>query len=64
MPVLGCIHQDVVEIFQAMPADSMVELEVCRGYPLPFDPDDPDTEIVTTVAVSLPDSEKAGYTVS
>ena len=33
----------------------MVRLEVCRGYPLPFDPDDPNTEIVTTVAVTSPD---------
>ena len=28
---------------------------MCRGYPLPFDPDDPNTEIVTTVAVNSPD---------
>ena len=62
MPVLGCTHQDVVNIFQNLSPDSLVDLEVCRGYPLPFDPDDPDTEIITTVAVSLP--EETGYTVS
>lgn len=28
-----------------------VTLEVCRGYPLPFDPNDPNTEVVTTIAV-------------
>lgn len=28
-------------------------MEVCRGYTLTFDPSDPNTEIVTTVAVSL-----------
>ena len=34
----------------------VVKLDVCRGYPLPFDPDDPNTEIVTTVAVNSPDN--------
>lgn len=29
-----------------------MHLEVCRGYPLPFDPDDPNNEIVITMAVS------------
>ncbi len=52
--VLGCTHQDVVGIFQTIPIGGKVALKVCRGYPLPFDPDDPNTEIVTTVAVTLP----------
>ena len=52
--VLGFTHQDVVSMFQSMPFGDVVSLEVCRGYSLPFDPNDPDTEIVTTVAVALP----------
>lgn len=43
-------------MFQTIPVGQRVTLEVCRGYPLPFDPDDPNTEIVTTVAVSSQDS--------
>jgi len=31
-----------------------VKIEVCRGYPLPFDPDDPNNEVITTVAVTAP----------
>merc|ERR1719317_681843 len=42
-------------MFQSIQSGEMVRLEVCRGYPLPFDPDDPNTEIVTTVAVTSPD---------
>ncbi|XP_070193690.1 membrane-associated guanylate kinase, WW and PDZ domain-containing protein 1-like isoform X2 [Littorina saxatilis] len=52
--VLGYTHQDVVSLFQTIPPSDTVTLEICRGYPLPFDPDDPNTEIVTTVAVTLP----------
>ena len=52
--VLGYTHQDVVAMFQAMPIGDIVTLEVCRGYCLPFDPNDPNTEIITTVAVTLP----------
>jgi len=42
-------------MFQSIQSGETVNLEVCRGYPLPFDPDDPNTEIVTTVAVTSPD---------
>ena len=52
--VLGYTHQDVVRLFQSIAPGETVQLETCRGYPLPFDPDDPNTEIVTTVAVTLP----------
>ncbi|KAL8558192.1 hypothetical protein ACOMHN_036281 [Nucella lapillus] len=52
--VLGYTHQDVVSLFQTIPPGETVTLEICRGYPLPFDPDDPNTEIVTTLAVNLP----------
>lgn len=50
--VLGYTHADVVNIFQNIEPGRSVYLEVCRGYPLPFDPNDPNTEIVTTVAVT------------
>ena len=52
--VLGYTHQDVVNMFQGILVGEKVVLEVCRGYNLPFDPNDPNTEIVTTVAVTLP----------
>nr|XP_042895445.1 membrane-associated guanylate kinase, WW and PDZ domain-containing protein 3 isoform X1 [Parasteatoda tepidariorum]XP_042895446.1 membrane-associated guanylate kinase, WW and PDZ domain-containing protein 3 isoform X2 [Parasteatoda tepidariorum] len=51
--VLGYTHQNIIALFQTIPAGEVVQLEVCRGYPLPFDPSDPNTEIVTTVAVSV-----------
>ena len=50
--VLGYTHQDMVHMFQTIGVGELVQLEVCRGYPLPFDPEDPNTEIVTTVAVN------------
>lgn len=52
--VLGYSHQDIVNLFQTIPPNQSVTLTVCRGYPLPFDPDDPNTEIIVTVAVTLP----------
>lgn len=54
--VLGFTHHDMVSVFQSIAPGETVKLEVCRGYPLPFDPNDPNTEVVTTVAVSAPDS--------
>ncbi|KAG8191530.1 hypothetical protein JTE90_019594 [Oedothorax gibbosus] len=51
--VLGYTHQNIVALFQTIPVGEVVSLEVCRGYTLPFDPSDPNTEIVTTIAVSL-----------
>ena len=53
--VLGFTHHDMVTMFQGIAPGELVTLDVCRGYPLPFDPDDPNTEIVTTVAVTSPD---------
>lgn len=41
----------MVSVFQAIVPGETVCLDVCRGYPLPFDPNDPNTEVVTTVAV-------------
>lgn len=49
--VLGYTHHDMVSVFQSIAPGETVELEICRGYPLPFDPNDPNTEVVTTVAV-------------
>ena len=50
--VLGFTHHDMVSMFQRIAPGEAVMLEVCRGYPLSFDLNDPNTEIVTTVAVS------------
>jgi atrophin-1 interacting protein 3 (BAI1-associated protein 1) len=58
--VLGFAHQDILQLFQSMPVGQSVSLEVCRGYPLPFDPNDPDTEIVTTVAVKQREDSSPG----
>lgn len=52
--VLGYTHHDMVSVFQSISPGETVQLEVCRGYPLPFDPNDPNTEVVTTVAVNAP----------
>ncbi|XP_038127370.1 membrane-associated guanylate kinase, WW and PDZ domain-containing protein 1-like isoform X6 [Cyprinodon tularosa] len=49
--VLGYTHAQVVKIFQSIPIGSMVDLALCRGYQLPFDPDDPNTSLVTSVAI-------------
>ncbi|MEE6502573.1 hypothetical protein FKM82_004556 [Ascaphus truei] len=49
--VLGYTHAQVVKIFQSIPIGENVDLELCRGYPLPFDPDDPNTSLVTSVAI-------------
>lgn len=49
--VLGYAHAQIVRLFQSISVGSMVTIEVCRGYPLPFDPNDPNTEVVTTIAV-------------
>ncbi|XP_022098368.1 membrane-associated guanylate kinase, WW and PDZ domain-containing protein 2-like isoform X2 [Acanthaster planci] len=57
--VLGYTHQQVVTLFQAIMPGEQVHLEVCRGYPLPFDPDDPNTHIVTSYAIS-PSSNQPG----
>ncbi|XP_068758542.1 membrane-associated guanylate kinase, WW and PDZ domain-containing protein 3-like isoform X1 [Montipora capricornis] len=49
--VMSLSHQDVVSMFQAMPMGDSVELEVIRGYPLPFDPDDPNVETIGSYTV-------------
>ncbi|XP_041347543.1 membrane-associated guanylate kinase, WW and PDZ domain-containing protein 1-like isoform X3 [Gigantopelta aegis] len=62
--VLGYTHQDVVGVFQNIPPGETVVLDVCRGYTLPFDPNDPNTEIVTTVAVTVPQDANTSNTPS
>ncbi|XP_052260917.1 membrane-associated guanylate kinase, WW and PDZ domain-containing protein 2-like isoform X4 [Dreissena polymorpha] len=57
--VLGYTHQDVVQLFQTIQPGDYVDLEVCRGYHLPFDPDDPNTEIITTIAVGHNDTRSS-----
>ncbi|KAG5847915.1 hypothetical protein ANANG_G00131290 [Anguilla anguilla] len=52
--VLGHTHAQVVKIFQSIRTGSTVDLELCRGYPLPFDPNDPNTSLMTSVAVTAP----------
>ncbi|CAG0910217.1 unnamed protein product, partial [Cyprideis torosa] len=42
--VLGFTHHDMVSMFQGINVGDTVDLVVCRGYPLPFDPNDPNTE--------------------
>jgi len=52
--VLGCTHHNVINLFQSISVGETVKIEVCRGYPLPFDPDDPNNEVITTVAITAP----------
>ena len=59
--VLGYSHQDIVNLFQTIPANQSVCLTICRGYMLPFDPDDPNTEIIVTVAVTLPSGSNTNH---
>ncbi|CAM9975851.1 unnamed protein product [Lampetra fluviatilis] len=43
--VLGFTQKEVVRMFQSVPVGDSVDLQLCRGYPLPYDPDDPDLEV-------------------
>uniref|UniRef100_H2ZDG5 PDZ domain-containing protein n=1 Tax=Ciona savignyi TaxID=51511 RepID=H2ZDG5_CIOSA len=49
--VLGWTHPDVVKLFQAIPVGQIVTMQLCRGYPLIIDSDDPSTNLVTTYAI-------------
>ncbi|XP_032682313.1 membrane-associated guanylate kinase, WW and PDZ domain-containing protein 1-like isoform X1 [Odontomachus brunneus] len=53
--VLGFTHNEMVNVFKSIGSGETVTLEVCRGYTLPFDPNDPNTEVVTTIAVNAPE---------
>ncbi|XP_041833229.1 membrane-associated guanylate kinase, WW and PDZ domain-containing protein 2a isoform X3 [Melanotaenia boesemani] len=51
--VLGTTHADVVKLFQSVPIGQSVTLVLCRGYPLPYDPEDPmNTNNTTTTIIS------------
>ncbi|XP_061679573.1 membrane-associated guanylate kinase, WW and PDZ domain-containing protein 2-like isoform X2 [Syngnathoides biaculeatus] len=47
--VLGTTHADVVKLFQSVPIGQSVTLVLCRGYPLPFDPEDPNAAAGSSV---------------
>ncbi|KAM7316033.1 hypothetical protein ACRRTK_024713 [Alexandromys fortis] len=49
--VLGHTHADVVKLFQSVPIGQSVNLVLCRGYPLPFDPEDPASSMVPPLAI-------------
>nr|XP_033813824.1 membrane-associated guanylate kinase, WW and PDZ domain-containing protein 2 isoform X3 [Geotrypetes seraphini] len=49
--VLGHTHADVVKLFQSVPIGQSVNLVLCRGYPLPFDPEDPASSMVSPLSV-------------
>lgn len=40
MCVLGTTHADVVKLFQSVPIGQSVTLVLCRGYPLPYEPEE------------------------
>ncbi|XP_051889820.1 membrane-associated guanylate kinase, WW and PDZ domain-containing protein 2a isoform X4 [Pristis pectinata] len=49
--VLGHTHAEVVKIFQSVPIGQCVNLVLCRGYLLPFDPDDPNNSMVPPITI-------------
>nr|XP_014346077.1 PREDICTED: membrane-associated guanylate kinase, WW and PDZ domain-containing protein 2-like [Latimeria chalumnae] len=49
--VLGHTHADVVKLFQSVPIGQGVNLVLCRGYPLPYDPEDPASSLVSPITV-------------
>ncbi|XP_078275861.1 membrane-associated guanylate kinase, WW and PDZ domain-containing protein 2a isoform X1 [Rhinoraja longicauda] len=49
--VLGHTHAEVVKIFQSVPIGQCVNLVLCRGYLLPFDPDDPRNSMVPPITI-------------
>uniref|UniRef100_A0A8C2WRY8 Membrane associated guanylate kinase, WW and PDZ domain containing 2 n=1 Tax=Cyclopterus lumpus TaxID=8103 RepID=A0A8C2WRY8_CYCLU len=51
--VLGTTHADVVKLFQSVPIGQSVTLVLCRGYPLPFDPEDPSAASTSLTPIGL-----------
>lgn len=51
--VLGTTHADVVKLFQSVPIGQSVTLVLCRGYQLPYDPEDPGAGTTTTLLSPL-----------
>ncbi|XP_039998850.1 membrane-associated guanylate kinase, WW and PDZ domain-containing protein 2a isoform X5 [Xiphias gladius] len=53
--VLGTTHADVVKLFQSVPIGQSVTLVLCRGYPLPYDPEEAaNTNNTTTTTIISP----------
>uniref|UniRef100_A0A8C4HNL3 Membrane-associated guanylate kinase, WW and PDZ domain-containing protein 1 n=1 Tax=Dicentrarchus labrax TaxID=13489 RepID=A0A8C4HNL3_DICLA len=53
--VLGTTHADVVKLFQSVPIGQSVTLVLCRGYPLPYDPEEAaNTNNNTTTTIISP----------
>ncbi|XP_030575646.1 membrane-associated guanylate kinase, WW and PDZ domain-containing protein 2a isoform X3 [Archocentrus centrarchus] len=51
--VLGTTHADVVKLFQSVPIGQGVTLVLCRGYPLPYEPEEAgNTNNNTTTIIS------------
>ncbi|XP_061815586.1 membrane-associated guanylate kinase, WW and PDZ domain-containing protein 2a isoform X1 [Nerophis lumbriciformis] len=51
--VLGTTHADVVKLFQSVPIGQSVTLVLCRGYPLPYEPEENTTNNTTTIISPL-----------
>uniref|UniRef100_A0A4W5PQI3 Membrane associated guanylate kinase, WW and PDZ domain containing 2a n=1 Tax=Hucho hucho TaxID=62062 RepID=A0A4W5PQI3_9TELE len=51
--VLGTTHADVVKLFQSVPIGQSVTLVLCRGYQLPYDPEDPGASAGATLLSPL-----------
>ncbi|XP_034530011.1 membrane-associated guanylate kinase, WW and PDZ domain-containing protein 2a isoform X2 [Notolabrus celidotus] len=52
---LGTTHADVVKLFQSVPIGQSVTLVLCRGYPLPYDPEEAgNTNNNTTTTIISP----------
>ncbi|MBN3320761.1 MAGI2 protein, partial [Atractosteus spatula] len=49
--VLGHTHADVVKLFQSVPIGQSVSLVLCRGYPLPYDPEDPASSMISPMGM-------------
>lgn len=54
MSVVGHGHRYVVQMFQSMSQGDEVELDLIRGHPLPFDPEDPNVHSVGSYTVVSP----------
>lgn len=51
--VLGTTHADVVKLFQSVPIGQSVTLVLCRGYPLPYDPEEAANSNNNTTATTI-----------
>uniref|UniRef100_A0A8C4QI75 Uncharacterized protein n=1 Tax=Eptatretus burgeri TaxID=7764 RepID=A0A8C4QI75_EPTBU len=59
--VLGYTHIEVVELLKSIPIGNHIHLELCRGYPLPHDCDNPNTKLIKSVAISNQSLEENGH---